>query len=144
MTENPGISKIAAESDWYGKKSQACRTAYLRLKTIQIVMTGAIPAGAAFGGPHWISATLGALVGIAEGILQIGRYQENWLLYRATRQSLKREDLLYASGIGPYSGAPDPERTYIERAGSIISGEQARWLSSQQAAGPATRDGTVN
>lgn len=142
MAENSAMALVASQSDWYAKKAQACRATYWRLKATQIAMTAAIPVSVVFNGKGWVQAVLGALVGIAEGILQMGRYHENWLLYRATREALKREDLLYAGGVGPYAGQTDPRRVYIERADSILSGEHTKWLQEHQA--PSSKSETVS
>lgn len=52
----------------------------------------------------WVVAVLGALIGVIEAVLQLGQYQQNWLLYRATREALRREDFLYSAKAGPYAG----------------------------------------
>jgi hypothetical protein len=78
-----------------GDKSQKNRTMYVRLKGVQIVLAAAIPVvsvAAASDPQRWTSAGLGAPIGIVEGFLQLGQYQQNWLLYRATREALKREE----------------------------------------------------
>jgi hypothetical protein len=83
-------------------------------------------------GWRWPTAVLGALVGVIEGLIQLGQFQQNWLLYRATRESLKREEFLHEAKAGPYSAANDPDTLYFERCDAIISGENTRWLDSQQ------------
>ena len=107
------------------------------VKTAQIVMAAAIPASAALVPDEklikYISAALGALIGIIEGVLQLGHYHENWVSYRATREALKREDLLFQGNAGPYATSEGPERLFIERSDVIMSGESANWLNSQKA-----------
>jgi hypothetical protein len=131
------FDRIAKQSTWYGDKSQKNRTMYVRLKGMQIVFAAAIPVvsvAAASDAQRWTSAGLGALIGIVEGFLQLGQYQQNWLLYRATREALKREEFLYGAGAGPYTGVAGKDELYIERCDAIMSGENARWLATQQKA----------
>lgn len=131
------FDRIAKQSTWYGDKSQKNRTMYVRLKGLQIVLAAAIPVvsvAAASDPQRWTSAGLGALIGIVEGFLQLGQYQQNWLLYRATREALKREEFLYAAGAGPYAGVAGKDELYIERCDAIMSGENAKWLATQQKA----------
>ena len=127
--------KLAHQSVWYGERARQNRSYYVTLKGAQIVFAAAIPvvsvAGAA-NAQRWATAILGALVGIIEGLIQLGQYQQNWLLYRATREALKREEFLHSAKAGPYSNVQDPDTLYIERSDTIMSGENAKWLSSQQ------------
>jgi hypothetical protein len=131
------FDRIAKQSTWYGDKSQKNRTTYVRLKGTQIVLAAAIPVvsvAAASNPQRWTSAGLGALIGIVEGFLQLGQYQQNWLLYRATREALKREEFLYGAGAGPYADGGGKDALYIERCDAIMSGENAKWLATQQKA----------
>jgi hypothetical protein len=108
------------------------------LKTAQIVIAASIPVIAiAIDGPHQrlASAILGALVGVLEGVLQVGQHQQNWLLYRATREALKREELLFQGKAGPYVSESNSEQLFVERCDAIISGENAKWLGSQDQRG---------
>jgi hypothetical protein len=129
------FDRIAKQSTWYGDKSQKNRTTYVRLKSTQLILAAAIPVvsvAAASNPQRWTSAGLGALIGIVEGFLQLGQYQQNWLLYRATREALKREEFLYSAGAGPYAGADNKDGLYIERCDAIMSGENSKWLATQQ------------
>jgi hypothetical protein len=135
MTTSSALDSIRNQCAWYGKKARRNRYIYFILKTIQIVMAAAIPVvslSTAADLQRWISALLGALIGVVEGVLQLGQYQQNWLLYRATREALRREDFLHSANAGPYTGRPDSDALYVERADSIISGESSKWLVSQE------------
>jgi hypothetical protein len=126
---------VSQQSSWYGVRARNNRLVYIILKSIQIIFAAAIPiVSVAHAGElqRWINATLGSLIGIVEGIIQLGQYQQNWLLYRATREALKREELLRSGKAGPYSVASNPDTLYIERSDAIISGEHSKWLASQE------------
>lgn len=131
----PILDKIREQGNWYGKKAESSRKIFSILKVIEISMAAAIPIVALSTSEptvKWITAILGALIGIAEAIVQLGQYQQNWLLFRATREALRREDFLYSAHAGPYAGQTHADELFIERADAIISGENAKWLSSQQ------------
>jgi hypothetical protein len=135
MPEVTTLDRIREQSDWYGKKARSSRSIYIALKIVQIVMAASIPVvSVSVGGDvqRWTNAILGALIGIIEAILQLGQYQQNWLTYRATREALRREDFLYSAKAGPYSGQADPGGVYAERADTIMSGESAKWIASQE------------
>jgi Protein of unknown function (DUF4231) len=126
---------ITDQRTWYSSKSRTNRAIYKRLKTLQLVLAAAIPVisvAAASDWQRWMSAGLGALIGILEGIAQLGQYQQNWLIYRATSEALKREEFLHSAGAGPYTGIANPDGVFIERCDAIMSGENAKWLTNQQ------------
>jgi hypothetical protein len=136
MTSNISASEtLAQRSEWYGQRAHHNRSVYVLLKGMQIVCAAAIPVVSVAGPANvqrWTTATLGALVGIFEGFIQLGQYQQNWLTFRATREALKREEFLFSAKAGPYSGVQDPDTLYVNRCDAIISGENTKWLSSQE------------
>jgi hypothetical protein len=136
MPDESILDRIRDQSSWYGRKARTSRSIFFTLKIVQILMAATIPVVAvATAVPdiqRWVSATLGALIGIVEAILQLGQYQQNWLLYRATREALRREDFLHAAKAGPYFAQANPDTLYVERADAIMSGETARWLTAQE------------
>src|SRR5450631_1811769 len=86
--------KLAQQSEWYGQRARHNRSLFVLLKGMQIVYAAAIPVVSVAGAANvqrWATAILGALVGIFEGFIQLGQYQQNWLTFRATREALKRE-----------------------------------------------------
>ena len=137
MADSKALEKISQQSSWYGLQAQRNHFIYMLLKGTQIFLAAAIPVVSVVDhgdSQRWVTATLGALIGILEGLIQLGQYQHNWLLYRATREALNREDFLHSGKAGPYSGAPGPDTLFIERCDAIISGENLKWLASQEQA----------
>jgi len=137
LADSTTIDKISSQSAWYGAKSQKNRSMYVRLKATQLILAAAIPVvsvAAASDKQRWTSAALGALIGIIEGFLQLGQFQQNWLLYRTTRESLKREEFLHDAGAGPYAGVANADGLFVERCDAIMSGENSKWLLTQQQA----------
>lgn len=137
------LNDIDAQSDWYGKRARSNRSMYVWLKIVQLTLAAAVPliallpANSTSTGTsnHWANLTVaafGALVGLIEAVLQLGQYQQNWVLYRGTRETLKSEKRLYVGGIGPYANEADTDAIYIQRCDAVISGEHARWLAVQQ------------
>ena len=135
MGDPTPFEKISAQSTWYGAKAQRNRSIYTLLKSIQILFSAAIPVvslATASKCSKWGIAILGASIGVIEGFLQLGQFQQNSLLYRATREALRREEFLHSGKAGPYSGAADAGVLYVERCDAIISGENTKWLASQE------------
>jgi len=135
LADSASLEEISKRSKWYGDKATAKRTTYVRLKGLQVVFAASIPlvsVAAASQGQRWANASLGALIGIIEGFLQLGQYQQNWLLYRSTREALKREELLHSAGVGPYAGAANKDDLYVERCDAVMAGESSQWMVAQQ------------
>jgi hypothetical protein len=131
---------ITDQRIWYSARSRMSRAIYIRLKTFQLLLAAAIPVisvASASNWQRWMTAGLGALIGVVEGIVQLGQYQQNWLLYRATSEALKREEFLHSAGVGPYADVTNPDALYIERCDAVMSGENAKWLMNRQPTGLA-------
>ncbi len=137
-TAETPFDKLREQSAWFSKRAVSSRTTYLWLKGTQIVLTALIPVVSVLWAgdlQRGLSALLGAGVGIIEGLLQMGQYHQNWLLYRGTREALKREEFLYQAKAGPYAGAADRDTLYFERCDAVVTGENSKWLAQQQAGG---------
>jgi hypothetical protein len=86
---------------------------------------------------EYVTAGLGVLITILEGILHLNQYQQLWDTYRSTCEALKHEKFTYLGHAGPYAGAADPRALLAERIESLVSQEHAQWNSFQQQSGKA-------
>src|ERR1700674_3221411 len=130
------LARLDDQIRWYDIHSARQRRAFYSLKVVTVVAAATIPLLAAFlpnGSRNQIvTSSLGALIVVIEGIQQLFQLHANWILYRSTCESLKREKYLYLGKAGPYAAAQDPHALLAERVESIISKELAGWTSSQQ------------
>ena len=78
-----------------------------------------------------ITAGLGILIAIVEGVQQVNQYHSNWTAYRATAEVLKHERFLYLANAGPYHNNPDAQPLLAQRVEGAVSQEQAKWQSLQ-------------
>jgi hypothetical protein len=90
-----------------------------------VLVTSQVPYGT-----H-ISAGLGVLIAIIEGLQQLKQYHGNWISYRATAEALKHEQFLYLAKAGPYIAAEHPQSMLAERVESLITQEEGKWVSTQ-------------
>jgi hypothetical protein len=134
----PTWERLEDQLGWYDRKSTAAQHAYKRLKVAQLVVAAAVPVAAAADAVAWLTAALGGVVLVFEGLQQLGQYQANWTAYRSTCEQLKHEKYLYLAQAGPYADAESPERALAERLEGLVSQEHAKWVSSrEEAAAPA-------
>ena len=133
---DPIFGRLEDQIDWYNRKSRSARRAFKRIKVVEILAAAAIPFLAALSFPHdkLVTAGLGVLITVLEGMLHLNQYQQNWSNYRSTCEALKHEKFVYLAKAGPYTNVPDPYAMLAERVESTVSQEHAQWASVQQQA----------
>ena len=119
---------------WYEGKSLGNQPAYKRIKIVEILAAAIIPfvAGLRLPHPGVVTAGLGVLITILEGLPHLNQYQQNWINYRSTCEALKHEKFTYLGKAAPYANVPDPHALLAERIESLVSQEHAKWASTQQ------------
>jgi Protein of unknown function (DUF4231) len=128
------MQRLEEQIAWYDGKSLTNQRAFKRVKVIEIMAAAVIPFLATFNFPHvaWATGGLGVLITVLEGMLHLNQYQQNWIAYRSTCESLKHEKYVYLGKASPYASAPDPHALLAERIESLVSQEHAKWASVQQ------------
>ena len=131
---DPVMDRLEDQISWYDRKSGSNQRAYKRIKVTEIIAAALIPLVGALNPPHvaWWTSALGVLITVLEGLLHLDQYQQNWIAYRSTCESLKHEKYVYLAKAAPYAGVPDPRALLAERVESLVSQEHAKWASSQQ------------
>jgi Protein of unknown function (DUF4231) len=79
----------------------------------------------------WVTGGLGVVITILERMLNLNQYQQNWIGYRSTCESLKHEEYVYLGKASPYAAAADSRALLAERVESLVSQEHAKWASAQ-------------
>ena len=123
--------RVDDQVSWYERKSASAQRWFKRLRWIEIVFAAAIPVLAAYSDtePARVTlAVLGALVVVLASLLSLGRYQENWIEYRAACESLRREKYCYLTEVEPYdSSAEEKFALFVQRIESLLSKENSQW-----------------
>ena len=106
---DPIFNRLEDQIDWYDRKSRSAQRIFKRIKVIEILAAAAIPFLAALTFPYdkLVTAGLGVLITVLEGLLHLNQYQQNWSNYRSTCEALKHEKFVYLAGAGPYTTVPD-------------------------------------
>ena len=125
--------RLDDQIEWYDHSSLSNQNRYKCLRMIQFVAAGLIP----FLTPYLSATTptgkllvgfLGVVVAIITAALDLYRFQEHWIEYRTTCESLKKEKYLFLAGGAPYSGDRDAAfRLLVQRAETLISKENSEW-----------------
>jgi hypothetical protein len=137
LANTPGqdvtLDRLQDQIDWYDRKSSFNQKAYRRLKVCTMAAAALVPVLASVKDAHWpeVTAALGVLIVILEGLQQIYQFHSNWIAYRSTCEALKHEKFLYLAKAGPYVKAENPRVLLAEQVESLVSQEHAKWTSSQ-------------
>ena len=125
--------------NWYDEKAQENQKKYRLLQWSLIILAAITPVlieldlsvmlGKGFG--HLATFT-SVIVAILTAALKTFKYQENWINYRTTCETLRKEKYFYEGEIGEYQSTENRETLFIERVESLISRENTLWISAQK------------
>ena len=122
--------RVDDQIGWYDQKSQRSQWWFKKLRALEIIAAGIIPLFAGFGqGTQWsiiVVGVLGALVAILASLLSLNQFQENWIEYRTTYETLKHEKYLFLTNAEPYN-EDDLFSLFVQRIESLISKENSAW-----------------
>ena len=120
---------------WYDEKSKYNQDWYKWLQLILIILSALTPVIIAMDFCYQdaiyrvLSICSAVLVAIIGSGLKVFKFQENWIDYRTTCETLKKEIYLYRASASEYSDTPDKEALFVERVESLISRENTLWLT---------------
>lgn len=131
---DPIMERLEEQIAWYDRKSQTNQRMYKRIKVVEILAAAIIPFLAVLKLPFgdMVIGGLGVLITVLEGMLHLNQYQQNWIAYRSTCESLKHEKYVYLGKASPYSSTSDPHALLAERIESLVSQEHAKWAAVHQ------------
>lgn len=127
------LARLEDQITWYDNKSSTNQLWYKSLKIIEIVAAALVPLAAGFALNAYLTGSLGVVIVVTEGLLQLNQHHHNWITYRSTCEALKHEKFLHLAQSGPYSG-PERHRVLADRVESLVSREHTKWVSTQEQA----------
>jgi len=127
-------SRYRKETNWYDRKAIRNHRAYEFFQWIAIVLSASTAVLVVIGdGPlKWIAVVIAVLVAISTAALKTFKYQENWISYRTTCETLRKEYHYYEAGIHGYEEAEDKQALFVERVESLISRENTLWVITHE------------
>jgi len=136
---DPVFARLQKQIDWYDDKSMFNQRRFRWIKVTEIVAAAVIPFLSALKLPNvgwlgYVTAGLGVLITVLEGLLHLNQYQQNWITYRSTCEQLKHEKYVFLGNAAPYASGDAAEKRALlaERVESLVSQEHAKWASVQQ------------
>jgi len=124
-------SRLDHQIDWYDGKSSFNQKWFKKLQLISIVAAASIPFWVGFSTIEnefirVLIGILGLLVAALTATLSLYKFQEHWIEYRTTCETLRHEKYLYLTNTTPYN-IDDPFSLLVQRVESIISKENSDW-----------------
>ncbi|CAN5752927.1 hypothetical protein BH10BAC2_BH10BAC2_07220 [soil metagenome] len=127
-------TRVDDQINWMDGKSSWNQKIYKRLKIAEIVAAALVPMLAGYQTQTTDTrSTLGIIIGalgiiivILSSIRQLNKYQENWITYRTTAESLKREKFLFETGAMPYNDDLAFQK-FVINTESLLSKENESW-----------------
>jgi hypothetical protein len=129
--DDPTWHRLEEAIDWYDRRAGENQRLYKWLKLLEIAVAAALPVVAGVGAPVGVTGGLAAVVVVLEGAQHLFQFQEHWITYRTTAESLKHEHYLYLARAGPYGGE-DRRSKLATRTEVLISQEHAKWVAGEQ------------
>jgi hypothetical protein len=132
MNEQEYITgRVDNQIDWYSSKSQWNQKWFKRLRILEIVCAALIPLLVSYIGENSLNLKIvvglfGAMIAVISSILGIYKFEENWIQYRTTSESLKHEKFLFLTRSSQYA-IENPFSMFVQRIESLISKENSGW-----------------
>ena len=117
---------------YYDLSSIKNKKCFIRLSIIEVILGVSIP----FLTPYVSDSTLklkiclgliGMVIAAITALLAILKFQENWMEYRTTCESLRHEKYLYLTKAENYAG-DEAFDLFVQRIESLISKENSAWV----------------
>ena len=124
--------RVDDQIDYYDTQSKKGQSRYKLLARTQIISGSLIPILSGFSDSinysEWLTALLGLAVTVATAFLALNKYQEHWINYRTTCETLKHLKHLFLTGTYPYHKDKNFNE-FVKDIESVISKENSDWGS---------------
>lgn len=119
---------------WYDRRAVLYHNVYIVVQWKLIILSALTPIIIILGEgwTKWLAVGVAVLVAISTAALKIFKYQENWINYRTTCETLRKEIHFYNAGIQGYDNVEDKEALFVERVESLISRENTLWVLTHE------------
>lgn len=127
-------SRVQDQIGWYDGKSISNRRMFKSLRVLEIILAALIPFISGLTAilvsfekeGVIIISLLGVIIVCIAGILSLGQFQEHWIEYRTTTESLKKEKYLFQTKVEPYDGEK-AFSLFVQRIENFVSKENTNW-----------------
>jgi Protein of unknown function (DUF4231) len=118
---------------WYDSRASTNKGRYNVFQWVVIILAAVLPVLIATvpESYQFTSVIVSIILAICTAGLKAFKFQENWINYRTTAETLKKEKHFYDAEINDYAHAADKEGLFVKRIEALISRENTVWESTQ-------------
>ena len=123
--------RLDDQINWYSDKSKRSQNWFKTLRFVEILAAATIPflAGYATDTEPEIKISigiLGVIIALVAGFISLNKFQEIWIEYRTTSETLKHHKYLFLTKSNPYN-TEDAFQTFVQTVEALISKENSNW-----------------
>ena len=122
--------RLDDQINWYDQKSGWNQRLHKRLRLAEVLAAASIPflTGfiADFSFMTHVVAVVGVAIAVVSGAFSVFKFQENWIEYRTTAETLKHQKYLFLTQTSPYDGEA-AFHILVETVEGFISEENSKW-----------------
>lgn len=125
--------RLENQIDWYDRKSQSAQKWYKRLRLVEFLCAATIPfcVGLVTDERMYLQITvgiLGVMIAIITAVQGLYQWNEDWIQYRTTCESLKKEKYLFLTCAEPYDHEEKENlNLLVQRVETLVSKENTNW-----------------
>lgn len=125
--------RVEDQITWYDEKSLKNQRVFKRLRLVEMVAAASIPLLVAFIDPERPSVALaigvlGAGIAVLAGVFGLHQFEQHWVDYRTTCESLKKEKYLFLTNAEPFDQEPaENYQLLVQRVETLVSKENTNW-----------------
>lgn len=123
-------TRYEPQIEWYSRRAKRNHNAYLVFQWLAVVLSALTPILIVVGDGwlKWLAVAVAALVAISTSAVKTFKYQEQWINYRTTCETLKKEIHLHDANIHDYAHTNDKKALFVDRVESLRSRENTLWV----------------
>ena len=124
--------RVEDQIDWYSNQSRRNQAWFKYLRAVEIVLGCAIAylvGHAEVISLQVLTGAMGVSVAAIGGVLALFGFQEKWIEYRVTSESLKREKFFFVTGTAPYDN-DCKFQILVTRVEAILATENLQWAEA--------------
>jgi len=117
--------RVDDQINWYSCKSSLYKKCFYATRTTELIVAS-ILAIVSCTTYSQLTFCLSLLIVFLSGVIALYRFQELWISYRTTSESLKHEKYMYSTQTSPYH-KEGSFNLFVENIEQIISSENSLW-----------------
>ncbi|NRT90900.1 DUF4231 domain-containing protein [Clostridium beijerinckii] len=126
--------RLTEQIQWYDNKSKKAQKGFKFFTICTLIFNSLIPIIVIFSDTlsfevKIVTTSLSSIICIFSSLIQLNKYQENWLKYRTICENLIREKIFFETKCGDYKNCTDPEELLIITCENLMSNERKDWLN---------------